>query len=96
MGHKSMTLKIDRAKLSNDQKDRLLGHQSNEIDARIKTNNELTRAMDALTKSLPAALAEAIIERMNSWSEANNIILYASAAGLQDIIANRSATAQMN
>jgi hypothetical protein len=84
MGHKSMTLKIDRAKLSNDQKDRLLGHQSNEIDARIKTNNELTRAMDALTKSLPAALAEAII------------ILYASAAGLQDIIANRSATAQMN
>jgi hypothetical protein len=52
--------------------------------------------MEALVKSLPAALAEAIIERMNAWNEANNFILAASAAGFQDIIANRPAAAQMN
>ena len=91
-----MTLKIDRAKLSNDQKDRLLGHLSNEIDARIETNIEFSKGMDALTKSLPGALAEAIIDRMNAWSEANNFILTASAAGLQDIIADLPATSQMN
>jgi hypothetical protein len=93
---KNMSLQIDRDKLSNDQKDRFLSHLSNEIEARIETNNELTRAMEALTKSLPGALAEAIIERMNAWSEANNIIASASAAGLQDIIADRPATARMN
>jgi hypothetical protein len=91
-----MTLKIDRDKLSNDQKDRLLGHQSNEIGARIETNIEFSKGMEALVQSLPAALAEAIIDRMNAWNDANNIILYASAAGLQDIIADRPATPRMN
>jgi hypothetical protein len=91
-----VNLKIDRAKLSNDQKDQMLGHLGNEIEARIETNIEFTRGMEALTQSLPGALAEAIIDRMNAWSEANNIIAFASAAGLQDIIADRPATAQMN
>jgi hypothetical protein len=93
---KDMSLQIDQDKLSNDQKDRFLSHLSNEIEARIETNNELTRTMEALTKSLPGALAEAIIERMNAWSAANNIITYASAAGLQDIIEDRHAPARMN
>jgi hypothetical protein len=91
-----VNLKIDRAKLSNDQKDQMLGHLGNEIEARIETNIEFTRGMEALTKSLPGALAEAIIERMNAWNDANNFILVASAAGLQDIIADRTAAARMN
>jgi hypothetical protein len=91
-----MTLKIDRDKLSNDQKDRMLNHQSNEIDARIETNIEFTKGMESLVQSLPGALAQAIIDRVNAWSEANNIIAYASAAGLQDIIADRPASARMN